>query len=142
MKVKKYNQIFESLNDKVIKTSYYTITPESAEYGDFADSGWYDEDGESMLPDEYDIEENISAIDKAVEFLKNEKYTTEPSSSQFEVGISYSSVSPDHNYSTGEETYYTCYLYGFTPEEEFEIYKKVTDFDAKQLRKDTNKYNL
>jgi hypothetical protein len=142
MIVKKYNQIFESLNDKVIKTSYYTITPESAEYGDFADSGWYDEDGESMLPDEYDIEENISAIDKAVEFLKNKKYTTEPSSSQFEVGISYSSVSPDHNYSTGEETYYTCHLYGFTPEEEFEIYKKVTDFDAKQLRKDTNKYNL
>ncbi len=144
MKIKKFKELFENLenNDKYITTTYQIVTPESAEDGDYADQGWEDEDGESMLPDEYDIEEGITAVDKAVEYLKNKRYTTEPSSSDFHKGISYSTTSPDHNYETGEETYYTCHLNGFTTEEEFEIWKKMTNWEEKQLRKDINKYNL
>lgn len=142
MKIKKFNQLFENLNDKIITTTYQIVTPESAEDGDYAEQGWEDEDGESMLPDEYDIEDNITAVDKAVEFLKNKKYTTEPSSSDFHVGISYSTPDADHNYSTGEDTYYACHLNGFTPEEELKIFKIMTDWEGQQLRKAANKYNL
>lgn len=140
MKIKKF---FEHIkNDKYITTTYYTITPESAENGDFEDQGWEDEEGESMIPDEYDIEDNITVVNKSVEFLKNKKYTTEPSSNQFYVGLSYSTPDPDINYSTGEETYYTCHLNGFTPEEEYEIWKKMTNWEEKHFKNTVKKYNL
>jgi hypothetical protein len=118
MKIKKFNELFENpINDKTITTTFQRTTPESLETGDYSDQGWEDDDGESMIPDEYDLEDNITAVDKAVEFLKYKKYTTEPSSNRFHVGISYSSTDADiTNYSTGEETYYTCRLNGFTPE--------------------------
>lgn len=141
MKLKRFNEHNSSV-DKIIKTTYQIVTPESAEDGDFADQGWDDEEGESMLPDEYDIEDGITAVDKAVDFLKNEKYTTEPSSNEFYVGLSYSTPDPDRNYSTDEETYYTCHLYGFTIEEEYEIWKKMTNWEKKQLNITVNKYNL
>lgn len=144
MKIKKFNELFESVerSDKIITTTYQIVTPESAEDGDYADQGWEDEEGESMLPDEYDIEEGITAVDKAVEYLKNKRYVSEPSSSDFQKGVSYSTTSPDIDYSKNEETYYTCHLNGFTPDEEFEIWKKMTNWEEKQLRKDTHKYNL
>ncbi len=142
MKVLKFNELFESLTDKTISTTYQTTTPESSEDGDFSDQGWIDEEGESMIPDEYDIEDNITIIDKAVDFLKNKKYTTEPSSSDFHVGISYSTTSADINYHTGEETYYACYLNGFTPDEEFQIFKIMTNWEEKELKRKVNKYNL
>ena len=128
----KYMKTFESYNDKnlngdkIITTTYQTVTPESAEEGDFEDQGWEDEEGESMLPDKWDIEEGLTAVDKAVEFLTNSRYTTEPSSSQFHQGVWYSTPDADQNYTTGEDTYYSCHLNGFTEEEEAEIYKRVT----------------
>jgi hypothetical protein len=133
MKIQKF---YEHLsNDKVITTTYQTTTPESLEDGNFSDQGW--EDGESMLPDEYDIDEDITAVDKATEFLKRKKYATEPSSNKFYVGLFYSTPDPDKDYSTGEETTYSCFLNGFTPEEEYEIWKLMTNF--KEI---TDKYNL
>jgi len=131
---------FESyVNDKKITTTYQTTTPESLEDGDYAESGWRDEEGESMLPDEYD-DEDITVIDKAVEFLKNH-YAYEPSSSDFHTDIWYS-ASPDENYVTGENTYYSYHLEGFTEEEEYEIWKIMTNYEEKQLKKTVDKYNL
>lgn len=139
----KYIKTYEKIvGDKYITTSYYTITPESAENGDFEDHGWCDEEGKSMLPDEFEIEEGITAVDKAVDFLENVRYTTEPSSSEFHDGIYYSTVDPEQNYTTGEDTYYTCHLNGFTTEEEFDIYKKITKWEEKQLKRDVKKYNV
>lgn len=122
-KSKKINENVET-TDKLITTTYQTVTPESAADGDFSDQGFEDEDGESMLPDEYDIEEGITAVDKAVEFMKN-KGGNEPSSSQFHTGVWYTTPDPDRNYETGEDTYYSFHLKGFTPEEEEEIYNKM-----------------
>jgi len=113
--------------DKRITTSYQTVTPESAEQGDFADQGWENEEGESMLADQYDTEEGITAVDKAVKFLKDNG-GNEPSSSQFNTGVWYSTPDPDHNnnyFTKGEEKYYSFHLKGFTPEEEKAIFDKM-----------------
>lgn len=154
MKIKKFNEHLK--NDKKILTTYQIVTPESAEVGDYEEQGWYDEEGESMIPDEYDAEEGITAVDKAIEFLKNERYATEPSSNIFHKGISYSTPVPDQNYTTGEDTYYSCYLDGFTEEEEELIYLGITNEkkynewkesglsykEYKDITKKTSDYNL
>lgn len=128
MKIKRF---FENTNngDKVITTTYAISTEESAEQGDYAETGWDDEEGESMVPDEYDIEEGITLIDKAVDYMENTKYTTEPASSSFHKGIYYTSTDPNINYTTGEETYYSCHLEGFTEDEEELIFMKMKDKD-------------
>jgi len=115
---KKMNENVET-TDKLIKTTYQTITPESAEKGDFEDQGWEDEEGKSMTPDEYDIEEGITAVDKTVEFLRNNGASEESNIT------TYSTVDPERNYKTGAEKYYSFHLYGFTPEEEIEISKRM-----------------
>lgn len=137
-----YLKRFESYgSDKRIVTTYEIITPESVENGDFSESGWYDEQGESMVPDEYDKEEGITVVDKAAEFLKN-KCANEPSSSVFSPGIWYYTIDPEQNYLTGEDIYYSYHLKGFTEEEEFEIYKIMTDYEGKKFKKEIDKYNL
>jgi len=143
MKIRKFYESIES-NDKRIVITYQKIIPSDDEYDDVEDveDGWKDEDGESMIPDEDEKEDDITAVDKAVEFLKNKIYTTEPSSSEFKIGIYYSSTDPDIDYSNSEETYYASHLKGFTPEEELEIYKKITNWEEKEFKKTINKYNL
>ena len=79
------------VEDKRIATTYQIITPESAEQGDYDSQGWEDEEGESMIPDQYDAEDGITAVDKAVKFLKNNG-GNEPSSSQFNTGVWYSTI--------------------------------------------------
>ena len=154
----KHLKTFENLNknNKVITTTYHIVTPESAEVGDFEEQGYYDEDGESMVPDEFDIEEGITVVDKSIDFLKNKRYTTEPSSNIFHKCISYSTPDPEKNYITGEDTYYSCHLDGFTEEEEELIYLGITnekeynnwknselDYkEYKKMLKNSKKYNL
>lgn len=142
MKYLKYLKLYETyVNDKKITITYQTTTPESLEDVDFSDSGWYDKDGKSMIPDKYEEEDGIVAVDKAIEFLKN-NWADEPSSSYFHQGIWYSTPDPEQNYSTGENTYYSYHLEGFTEEEEYEIWKIMTNYEEKQLKKTTDKYNL
>jgi len=141
MKIKRF-KLFENVeNDKVITTSYQKTTPESTEDGDYSDQGWEDEEGESMLPDEYD-DEDETAVNKAVKFLQNKRYATEPSASYFHVGISYSTPDPDTDYNTGEETYYSCFLKGFTPEEELDIYNIITHQKQKNFNRTKKRYNF
>ncbi|MFA5207261.1 MAG: hypothetical protein WC428_01025 [Candidatus Paceibacterota bacterium] len=123
------DKTFKPIEDKTIATTYQLVTPESAEAGDFSDQGWVNQEGESMLPNKYEIEEGITVVDKAVKFLKDNG-GTEPSSSQFHVGVWYSTPDPDRDYKyiqTGEEKYYSYHLKGFTLEEEAEIYKKIQE---------------
>lgn len=138
MKIK----IFEDFNqqDKLIKTSYQTITPGKDDDDEpDVDNGWEDEDGESMKLDDYD--EGITEIDKAVEFLNN-KGATEPSSSEYHIGIWYTTPDSDKNYTTGENTYYSCHLSGFTPNEEYEIWKKMMNWEQKKIARNMRKYNV
>jgi hypothetical protein len=55
-----------------ITTTYQVITPESAAEGDYEETGFIDEEGQDMEPDEFDLEEGKTPVDLAVEFLLNE----------------------------------------------------------------------
>jgi len=108
---------------KRIRISYSLYTEDSIEAGDAADHGWEDEEGVEMDPDEWDIEDGITAAQKATKFL-NEKGAIHPSSSQFHPGIWYNSSSNDWN-NDNELIEYSYHLSGFTPEEEQEIFNEV-----------------
>jgi len=114
----------DNLTERIIRTTYQTITPESAENGDYADQGWENEEGENMIPDNWKYDEQ-TVVEKSVDFLEyNGAYTT--SNSKFWIDTYYSTSSPELDYSTGEEKYYTFHLYGFTEIEQKEIFDRIT----------------
>ena len=53
---------------KRIRVTYEIITPESAENGDVAESGWLDEEGRDFTPDF----EDETAVGNAISFLRDE----------------------------------------------------------------------
>ena len=73
------------------------------------------------------MQESKVHVDKAVEFLEKNGANEPSSSPTVTIGNTwYSTSSPDIDYTTGAETYYSYHLKGFTPEEEQEIYKRIT----------------
>lgn len=106
------------------KVTYDVVTPESAEEGGFAESGWEDEEGISVKPDQYDREEGLTAVDLAVKLLKKEG-ATEPSSGGYHKGVWYSTYG-DTDYRTGASTTRSFHAYGFTEAQEREIYNAMT----------------
>ena len=109
-----------------IVTTFNTITPESAEQGGYADSGWEDETGFDCTPDEFDEEEGKTVADVAAKFLWD-KGATASSSSHFSPGGWYSSERSTTDWRTGEETEYTFHLVCFTPEQEQEVWNKLLE---------------
>ena len=108
----------------VIKETFTLYTPESVEAGDAAERGWIDEEGADMTPDEYDREEGLTAVDKAVKHLRNEG-ATQASSTDFHKGIWYSSMHAEDP-RTGEQEEHGFHLDGFSPEEERAIFEQMT----------------
>ena len=102
------------LSEAVIRTSYASITPESAEEGDFADTGWVDEKGRDCEPDEFDREEGLDRVDLAVKMLQDEGGFRYLDANLYE-------GDPDLDYGTGTETTITFHLDGFSEEELEEI---------------------
>lgn len=122
--------ITESLNpgDKFITTSYHVVTDESAEHGDFEETGWVNQEGESMMPDEFDIEEGITAVEKAIEFLKD-MGGLEASCYPFEKGCWYTTTDPLETkefFEEGKRKFHSFHLNGFSEKEQREIYNEVT----------------
>lgn len=110
--------------ERLIKTSYSTVKFADDDSGDYdEDHGWEDEQGESMEPDEYDAEDGLTAVDKAVDFLQKNG-AVHPSSSQYDSRVWYSTEG-QQNYRTGETTTYDYHLEGFSDDEMREIYKRV-----------------
>lgn len=99
-----------------IKTSYSITTPESAEEGDFSETGWEDEEGEEF-----------KTLDEAIEFLQD-NYAYYPSSSFFHPGIWYS-TDPEENYETGGYKTLNFHLSGFDENEQETIYNTITEGD-------------
>lgn len=108
----------------VITITYSRTTPESVEQGDFSESGWVDQEGVDMRPDEWDREEGLTLTDKAAKYLYDEG-ATEASSSHFHPGVWYSTDWSNVDYRTGEEEQRNYHLVGFTPQEEQEVWDKL-----------------
>lgn len=113
-----------SSRDPRILITYEIVTPESAEEGDAEERGWIDEDGVSMKPDKYDTQDGITAVDKAIKFLKHE-YATDASSSRFNEGTWYTNYEYSQDYSTGAVESRSYHLKGFTEAEERAIFNRV-----------------
>ena len=109
-------------NQRIV-TTFSTITPESAAQGDFAETGWEDEEGFDCTPDEFDEEEGKTVADIAAKFIY-EKGAVSQSSSHFYPGAWYSTDMQDTDFVTGEQTEHNFHLVGFTPEQEQEVWNK------------------
>jgi hypothetical protein len=102
--------------------SYSTATDESSEAGEYEDIGY--NDYHDCEPDELDAQDNLTAVDLAITYLKD-KGAFEPTSTSFSVGTSYES-DPDEDFQTGEHTHLTYHPENFTPAEEEAIFKGMT----------------
>lgn len=142
-----FEQHLNDLKNKYITTSYSKITPDE-EYINIKDeeNGWVDEEGESMLPDEYDIEEGVTVIDNAYKFLKKNYAIEASSSGVWSSGVWYY-TDADTDFLTGSETTYSFHLNGFTEQEEeaiFNMFKDKTDllYNDYLIWKKAKKYNI
>lgn len=104
--------------------TYAVVTPESAEEGDCAETGFHPERDRDVEPDDYDEEEGLTRADLAVAHLESQG-AVYPSASAFHVGVSYSDEGAT-DYRTGENTQYSYHLEGFAPAEEREIFARMT----------------
>jgi hypothetical protein len=110
---------------RLIRSTFSRITPgEGDDDEPDEEHGWIDEEGVDMEPDEYDREEGLTAVDKAVKFLEREG-VMEASSSAFHPGVWYSTEYSVTDYSTGEEEQRSYHLKGFTPDEEREVHRAL-----------------
>ena len=96
-----------------IRISYDVTTEESCEVGDFAETGWEDEEGVLVEPEEGD------RVTPAVEFLR--EHSLEASCSPFSPGAWYTELDVPL-----DERRLSFHLVGFTPEEEREINRRLT----------------
>lgn len=116
---------------RAIAQSFTTVTPESAEAGDYASRGWEDRDGAPIEVTAYDIEEQRelesdtpvtdAIVEKAVEWLRDHG-ASETSSSKYHPGVWYSTEFEISDYSTGEERQEDFFLRNFTADEERRVF--------------------
>ncbi len=112
-----------------IRISYQVVTPESAEIGDYADSGWVDEEGVCIEPDDYDVEEHDSESAAAVALaVKTIGRGCEASDyPRCHAGHTwYTECDGDTSYADGSVTTNSFHLDGFSEEEELAIYTEIT----------------
>lgn len=134
---KVYNICFENESPTEIirhySITYNVISEESAEHGDYAESGWFEKGGwkyandpatgaqEAPEPEivtaDPEFDENI--VDEMVKVLRNAGAT------QNNGNDSYSTSDADIDFESGDSTYYTYHLLDFTPEELDAIASKV-----------------
>jgi len=105
-----------------IKTTFATVTPESAEEGELSDQGWLDEEGSEF-----------EDIDEVVSFLKDEG-AMEPSSSCPHIGVWYATEFQTEDIATGEQIQKSFHIDGASPEEEYEIYQRLFPDEIKSCK--------
>ena len=111
-----------------IKVTYDVVTPESAQEGDYAETGWIDEEGVEIIPDEFDIEEHGSeseaAVALAVKFIgKGVEASDYPRCCPGHTW--YTDIEGDTEYSTMAVTRQSYHLEGFDDSEQIAIYRKL-----------------
>lgn len=113
-----------------IKQTYDIVTPASARDGDFAESGWIDEEGAEIAPDEWDLEEYeteffavVSLAAKHITQYGSVEASDSPACSPGHTW--YTTTDSERDYRTGAETRYSFHLEGFDTDEEIAIYKAL-----------------
>lgn len=76
--------------------TYQTVTPESAEHGDYADQGFI-------------VEKESGTLEEIAREAKN-RYGIYSNTSSPAVASSWASVDPERDYQSGEETYYNLHV--------------------------------
>lgn len=115
---------------RIIRKTYQIVTSESAANGDYAETGWEDEVGAAIEPDEYDLDEaegdEVAAVVRLV--VKYIGHGVEASDyPNCQPGHTwYTDSNPDRDYETGADTTYSYHLDGFTTDEELAIYAALT----------------
>lgn len=121
-----FNAIYESemqQQEPKIRISYETWDEDSVDAGETDDKGWENEEGVSMQPDQYDLEEGLTPVDLAVKFL-TDNGPMEASSSHFNSGVWYTNYG-EQDMQNGSRTNRSFHLVGFTPEQEEEIFNRI-----------------
>lgn len=111
--------------------TYSMTTPESVEEGDYAEHGYYYPGGYydeySKVTDHAFYLLPARSVSEVVSMIEEQLGTRpEPSSSHFHPGVWYTQVDGDQDYRTGEVTYKSAHLKGFTPREEAWIFTALT----------------
>jgi hypothetical protein len=112
-----------------IRTTYETVSPDSAADGECEDRGWIDRRGECIVPDDYDLDEYGSEFDAVVALaVKAIGRGCEPSTSPTcSPGRTwYTDADGSIDYSNGFDTRNSYHLSGFTENEELAIYAEIT----------------
>ena len=90
-----------------INFTYEIITPESAEYGDFAEAGFITPGFWKYSADDYERNTwKLGDLKGLISFAESLGIISD--------GDSFYSVDPDCNYATGEETFYGMHIAGVT----------------------------
>jgi hypothetical protein len=123
-------KLIEQSKQRTIATAFTTVTPESAEAGDYASRGWEDKEGDDIEVDAGDIEDKVDAgshapvtdaiVDKAVRWLRDHGATS-TSSTRFNPGTWYETEF-EMDYGAGEEKQEEFFLRNFTEQEEKRVF--------------------
>ena len=116
------------MSERRIRISYDVVTPESAEIGDFAETGWENEEGVCIDPDDCYVEEAGSelaavvacAVDTIGNGVEASDYPTCCPGHTW-----YTDSDGDVDYDDGSEKRLSYYLDGFSEEEELAIYAEL-----------------
>jgi len=110
-----------------ITVTYTVVAPESAEQGDYDDTGFTGEVWE-IEPTEDEIDDAGGFMLSAVVDLVADKISGVEASNypDWRRGTWYTDTDADIDYRTGAETRKSYHLDGFTDDEEREIYRRLT----------------
>ena len=115
-----------------IRIFYSTVTPESAEIGEYADNGWINEEGVCIDPNEFDEpndqDDFNNIVDLAVKTIRDDCGGVEASNYPTCCpGYTwYTQCDPDMGYEDSSEMRRSYHLDGFSVSEELAIYAELT----------------
>jgi hypothetical protein len=116
------------MSGRRIKISYDVVTPESAEIGDFAETGWENEKGVCIDPNELDVDEFGSefaaVVAIAVETIGNGVEASD-SPTCCPGHTWYTKIDGEMDYEDGSEKRLSYHLDEFSEEEEEAIYAEL-----------------
>lgn len=117
------NRPLITTTEPAITITYEILTDEDREFGETDNQGWYDEEGVSMIPDEWDLEEDKTVVDLAVQFLWREN-AVEPSEGGKDGAPRWWTWSePERDYWSGADEYRSFHLIGFSRPMRQEVYQ-------------------